>query len=68
MTDAGLQHLVGLDKLITLELYKTQITNAGLQHLKTLKSLQSLQVRDSKVTDAGIADLKAALPNLKVER
>jgi hypothetical protein len=56
LTDVGLGHLSGLQKLRTLNLNNCdKITDAGLQHLTGLKQLQSLNFGSCKqITDAGL--------------
>src|SRR5438477_11007383 len=54
ITDAGLEHLKGLNKLQVLNLYNTKITDAGLAHLEGLTSLTTLLLNNTPVTDAGL--------------
>jgi Leucine-rich repeat (LRR) protein len=58
VTDAGLEHLEGLESLERLWLARAQISNAGLENLKKLKSLQRLALGDTQVTDEGLVHLK----------
>ena len=51
MTDAGLEHLKGLNRLQRLWLNSTQVADAGLEHLKGLTQLQELGLASTKVTD-----------------
>jgi hypothetical protein len=44
VTDAGLAHLQGLDKLATLVLNQTKVTEKGLIKLATLKGLRKLEI------------------------
>ena len=54
-----------LEKLESLNLFKTKVGDAGLEHLLGLKSLKRLYLWQSAATDAGIAKLKEALPELE---
>jgi hypothetical protein len=46
ITDAGLAHLKGLEKLETLDLSNSaQVSDAGLEHLKEIRSLRKLIIR-----------------------
>jgi Leucine-rich repeat (LRR) protein len=65
ITDAGLESLIGLKKLQTLNLYGTEITDAGLKHLAKIKSLKNVYLWQSKATKAGVKQLIAAVPGLK---
>ena len=58
VTDAGLAHLRGLEKLSSLDLRVTVVTDAGLARLASLKGLESLNLSATKVSDAGLAHLK----------
>lgn len=68
VTDAGLQHLKGLNSIHTLDLRSTQVTDAGLQHLKGLTSLTVLTLYFTQVTDARVNELKESLPKLRMQR
>ena len=67
ITDVGLAHLVGLNRIENLEIQGTSITDAGLPHLAVLKSLRKLDLRATHVTPGGIAKLKAVLPGIDIE-
>lgn len=58
VTDAGLQHLKGLDHLERLGLNQTRITDAGLEHLRGLNRLQVLGLMGTQITDAGLEHIK----------
>jgi hypothetical protein len=58
VTDAGLEHLIGLAKLRILVLANTQVTDAGLVHLKRLTNLKSLSLRGTQVADDSVRHLK----------
>ena len=66
VTDAGLVHLTGMTKMVSLHLDGTPITDAGLVHLKGLTNMKILFVRKTQVTDAGIAELKKSLPKCTI--
>jgi Leucine-rich repeat (LRR) protein len=55
VTDAGLEHLVGLQNLILLDLDRTGISDDGLGVLCNLPELNHLNLHDTRVTDAGLA-------------
>jgi hypothetical protein len=58
ITDAGLQHVTGLNKLSSLHLGGfrcKKVTDAGLVHVGKLKQLTSLNMADTEnITDAGL--------------
>ena len=54
VTDAGLQHVAGLNNLTKLNLWGTLVTDVGLQHVAGLNSLTTLNLGDTRVTDAGL--------------
>jgi hypothetical protein len=66
VTDAGLQYLEELKRLVDLRLGYTGVTDAGLQHLKGLPQLQMLQVKGTAVTDAGVDNLREALKKIRL--
>jgi hypothetical protein len=68
ITDAGLQHLRGLNELKDLSLAGTRITDAGLQQIRTRTTLEELGLSDTQVTSEGVAKLQKALPNCKITR
>jgi Leucine-rich repeat (LRR) protein len=57
-TDAGLVHLVHLNRLYALELDDTHVTGNGLTYAKDLPSLRSLSLQRSAVVDAGLTHLR----------
>jgi hypothetical protein len=57
-TDAGLEHLKGLNQLQELHLEGSQTTDAGLENLKGLSKLRFLVLASTKVTGAGLQHLK----------
>ena len=63
VTDAGLVHLKGFEKLYWLNLIETKVTDAGLVHLKGLRNLRILYLGDTQITYAGVKNLQQALPN-----
>lgn len=54
ITDAGLRHLSGLDKVTRLCLTSTNITGAGLKYLAGMKNLDRLSLDNTEVSDAGL--------------
>ena len=64
ISDAGIEHVVGLKHLTTLTLGDTRITNAGLKALTELEQLQFIGLHGTLVDDAGVKHLKA-FPHLK---
>jgi hypothetical protein len=62
VTDAGLQHLVGLTCLRSLDLSHTSVTDAGMPSLASLTSLTALAlVGNNRISDVGLQSL-AELP------
>jgi Leucine-rich repeat (LRR) protein len=62
ITDAGLKHLAGLEKLRTLYLYRTEVIGPGLQHLP--RNLEALSLQFAPAVDEGLIHLKR-LPKLR---
>ena len=58
VTDAGLEHLKGLNQLQYLDLTQAKVTDAGLKNLKGLNKLLHLSLISTGVTDAGLDNLK----------
>ncbi|NNE93687.1 MAG: hypothetical protein HKN23_18715 [Verrucomicrobiales bacterium] len=58
ITDAALDQIAELDKLVKLKLDQTGVTDAGLAKLKGLKNLRYLNLYGTKVTDKGLDHLK----------
>ena len=63
ITDAGLAHLVKLERLDGLNISRTKVTDAGMVHVGKMKSLTMLRMDGLKLTDKGLAQLKG-LTNL----
>lgn len=73
VTDAGLEHLQGLNNLEWLNISHTQVTEAGLEHLKGMTNLEELWIcclyqadRQKKVSDEDVSELQEALPNCRI--
>jgi hypothetical protein len=58
VTDAGLENLIGLTQLQSLDLGGTKITDAGLIYLTVLTQLKELSLGNTEITGAGLAKLK----------
>jgi len=63
ITDAGLQHLRGLNRLKVLILTGTAVTDQGLAPLGDMPQLTVLSLEETKITDRGLQQLKG-LANL----
>ena len=61
ISDAGLVHLEGLNKLYNLDLSRTRVGDAGLVHLRRLPRLSMLDLASTKVTKGGVKELQIAL-------
>ena len=59
VTDRGLEHLVGLQKLKELSLRKSKVTDAGMVLVGQLPELTSLNLDFTSVTDAGARHLES---------
>ena len=57
ITDVGLEHLRGLDRLRALDLSETSIGDRGLSNLTGLKNLEILELDGTQVTGAGLSQL-----------
>ena len=64
ITDAGLEGLVGFDRLNSLRLAQTGISDNAVDVLLRLEGLEILNLYGTRISDAGLARL-LALPNLK---
>ena len=67
VTDAGLEHLLGLGRLQFLTVFDTKVTYAGLVRLKGLKELQTLRLKYNTLTDQEVVKLQEALPKCKID-
>jgi hypothetical protein len=61
VTDAGLVHLAGMDRLQQLNLANTRISDKGLEQLQSLAALRSLDLHDTLVTDVGMKCLRGLI-------
>ncbi|HIE95455.1 MAG TPA: hypothetical protein EYQ63_00230 [Fuerstia sp.] len=68
VTDQGLSHLIGLDRLHELSILGNNVTDAGLRHVEKIKSLKQVVILSNKVTPEGIQRLKQALPNCEIKQ
>jgi hypothetical protein len=66
VTDAGLDHIQGLQNLVYLNLYGTKVTDAGLAKLTGLTHLRNLYLWQTQVTPEGVKKLQAALPGVDI--
>lgn len=57
LTNAGLEHLIGLPELLQLSLADTRVTDAGLPRLKSLSRLELLKLDRTWITDSGVEHL-----------
>ena len=57
VSDAGMRHLRGVNKLWFLGLFRTSVGDAGLKDIGSLKGLVYLNLRQTPVTDVGLAHL-----------
>jgi hypothetical protein len=64
ITDAGLEGLVGFDRLNSLRLAQTGISDNAVDALLRLEGLEILNLYGTRISDAGLSRL-VALPNLK---
>lgn len=67
VSDAGLNHLVGLD-IEHLELEGTAISDAGLPILGQMHNLERLLLTGSKVSDDGLKALQKQLPKCAISK
>jgi len=73
VTDAGMEHLQGMNNLKWLNISHTKVTEAGLKHLKSMTNLQTLFIcclyqadGRKKVSDEAVRELQEALPNCEI--
>jgi hypothetical protein len=58
VTDAGLAHIPGLNRLWGLGLVRTQVTGSGFIHLARMQDLEILNCAHSPITDDALRHLK----------
>jgi hypothetical protein len=70
LTDEGMVHLRGLDRLETLTFSGTLVTDIGIAYVSELENLKSLSFYEVKLTDTGLAHLKrmTSLKRLSIHR
>jgi len=73
ITDAGMEHLQGLNNLKWLNISHTKVTEAGLEDLKGMTNLEVLYVcclykadKPEKISDEDFKKLQEALPNCRI--
>src|SRR5262245_51476702 len=59
VTDAGLKHLIGLERLEKLIAHNSKLSDDGLKELTRLKRLRGLGADGTGLTNAGLVHLKA---------
>lgn len=60
-TDAGLQNLLGMDRLAILVLADDNFSDFGLQYVGKLARLKLLNLNGARVSDAGLRELYGLL-------
>jgi hypothetical protein len=58
VTNDGLQHLKGCNRLREVSLAGTQVSDQGLEHLAELTGLQKLDIGETDVSQSGLAHLR----------
>jgi hypothetical protein len=73
VTDAGMEHLQGMNNLKWLNISHTQVTEAGLKHLTSVTNLETLLIcclyqadGRKKISEEAIRELQEALPNCEI--
>ena len=67
VTDAGLQHLTGLNELTSLALYGPGISDEGLKPLLSLPKLSDLTLHKTRVTMRGAVQFINSRPKVKLD-
>ena len=57
VTDAIMDNIAGMERLVRLDLHKTSISDAGLAKLKGLKNLRYINLYGTQVSDSGLKHL-----------
>ena len=66
ITDEGVSHLAGLEKLEILNLFGTRVGDGCLVTIEHMPSLQTVYLWDTKVTKAGLDRLRSVRPDLNL--
>jgi hypothetical protein len=68
ISDAGLQHIVGLRQLTVLTLTGNAFTDAALDYVRQLPQLKNLRLNGTRISDAAFKELKKVAPQLLLIR
>lgn len=66
LTDAGMGHIAGLNRLRCMALSSNRVGDPGLAHLKDLTGLEELTITMTQATPDGVAALRRSLPKLRL--
>ena len=66
VTDKGLDHLKGLERLKKLYLFGTRVSDAGIEKLASLSRLETLDISETQITPQGYEQLKRDMPNTAI--
>ncbi len=57
ITDAGINDLPDLDKLLCIDLDSSRITDISLEKISTFSNLEEIWIEDTEITDEGLTHL-----------